>query len=421
MQRTMRIIRPVALVAITIFVALFGFVQIQQHLVRYRAEHLHAEILALQHKPGTFADIQRLQHEWGAFAQYKGECTQHHCIYDIVLQDLIFSIQPIMRTEPYAPRWLVRLAVRNDCRFGECYDVIAPWFIRTYRILGGRPAYAHTNVRVRDNRMWGADFGLAVWAYPGTGRNDGQPYVVLAGVSSGSRLLSWRPDLGPEVLRQGYRTFHELNCLGCELATAAITPQTPSKEIDRLNQFNFACITRIDTCRHPFDLAPFLWESASHDTASSSDSDHYDPAFCQVPTSTLAREANDVLLVEVLSTYPFPPPSTYPFPPPSTVDRATVKVLRTLKNGRNTPPGKILDFANTPMAVRPTSGNTSSLSKGQQYYFLYNHPKPNSVFNWVGLRSCHGILNTPANAAEVETGIALDPSNGEPYDYLNEP
>ena len=204
-----------------------------------------------------------------------------------------------------------------------------------------------------------------------------------------------------------------MNCLGCELAVVGITPQTPSREINRLNQFNFACITRINTCRHPIDLAPALWETATRDTVSSTYSDREDdPAFCKIPTSLLAREANDVLLVEVLSIHPYPPPSTF--------ERATVKVLRTLKNGRNTAPGTTVDFYNAPMALRPTSGSASTLTKGQQYFFLYNHTKPDSIFNWVGLSPCHALPNTPANAAEIEAGIALDPSNGEPYDYLNE-
>jgi hypothetical protein len=196
------------------------------------------------------------------------------------------------------------------------------------------------------------------------------------------------------------------------MVSVAITPQTPSNEIEHFNQFNFACITRVITCRHPIDLAPSLWETATHDTASSLRSDDEDPEFCQLPTSVLAREANDVLLVKVLSTHPYPPPSTF--------ERASVKVLGNLKNGRNTPPGMTIDFDTVPMAVRLTSGNTSTLTKGQQYYFLYNHPKPNSILHsGVILRPCHGLSNTPANAAEVEAGIALDQSNGEPYDYAN--
>ena len=414
MRRPLRIIRLITLAVITIFVALFGFVQIQQHLLRWRAERLHADILALQLHPGTFADVQRLQYKWGSLAHYKGECTQHHCIYDITLQDLIFSIQPIMRTEPSAPRWLVRLAVRNDSRFGERYDAIAPWFMRLYRILGGRPTFVYANIRVRDNRMWGADFGLGVWAYPGTGRNDRQPYVIVAGVSSGSRLLLRHSYMGsPEIIKQEFRTTNAVSCAGCEAVFAAITPQTPSNEINRFNQFNFACITRIKNCRHPSDLAPALWETATHDTASPARSDDDDLAFCQLPTSVLAREADDILLVEVLSTNPYPAPST--------AQIATARILKTLKNGRNTPPGMTLDFSGLPMVVRSASSSTSSFTKGQQYFFLYNHPKPNSIENWLVLRPCHALPNTPANAAEVETGISLDPSNGEPYDYLNEP
>jgi hypothetical protein len=78
-----------------------------------------------------------------------------------------------MRTEPSAAHWLIHLAVRNDA--------ISPWFMSMYRILGGRPVRAGANVRVHKNRMWGADFSLMTWANPGTGRNNGQPYFVIAG------------------------------------------------------------------------------------------------------------------------------------------------------------------------------------------------------------------------------------------------
>jgi hypothetical protein len=288
--------------------------------------------------------------------------------------------------------------------------------MRLYRILGGRPTIVDADVRVRNDRMWGADFFLNVWAYPGKGRNEGQPYFVMAGVDSGPRLLIQHRYISPEVLKQGFRTDHGLECLGCEFVFASVTPQTSSSHIQRLNQFNFACITRVETCRDPTDLAPALWNASVQDKASSVQSDEDDQEFCQLPTSVIAREANDILLVKVLATPPIEDTNS--------VEKwrmATVQVIETLKNGRDTPPGTVMEFTSFPAAVRSRDRGQSTLIQGQQYFFLYRHPRPDDLDNWNGLLPCHGVPNTAANAAEIKAGIALDSSAGEPYDYRNEP
>ena len=125
-----------------VLLVVLAVVAIHVWQMRFRAqvERLHAEIVALQLHPGSFKDLQKLQDEWGEYGDHKGHCTEHHCIYEIAMND---------GWRPWADVWSSFPASR--------------WFYRLYPYLGGRISQATANIRVRDNRMWGPtlDSGLS--------------------------------------------------------------------------------------------------------------------------------------------------------------------------------------------------------------------------------------------------------------------
>jgi hypothetical protein len=382
---------------------LWLLVRVEQYVFRSRAERLHAEILALQLHPGSFADIQRLRREWGAHSHYNGPCTQHHCIYEITVYDGLddwFRKPP----DPFP-------------HFGAMRSL---FLLKAYAFFGGRPGYADANVRVRDDRMWGADFGLGVVTYPGVGRNKGYPYEVLAGTDSGSRL-SRRGDLNLRDLRRGFRVDAELNCLGCEYVGVHVTPQTDARDVERFNHFNFNCITAILACKHPVDFLPEAWNQALKDKLDQSDSNQ--PA-CGLPTRILARETNDVVLAKVLSIN-----DSLSSGGSERYQKVKVQVLETPKNGEDFRKSNQPLFVPTAGALRPEiSSDSARLSVGQDYFFIFNFWRPSPYPMVIDLRPepgtylepCHALANIPANAASIREGIALDPSNGEPYDFRNE-
>jgi hypothetical protein len=389
-----RYLRYAAIIVVASLAALSLFVRIEQYRFRFRAERLHAEILALQLHPGNFADVQRLQREWGAHAHFDGPCTQHHCIYEITIEDVV-------------DEWF-----RNPADAYPNFQAATPWLRKTYAFFGGHPAFALANVRVRDDRMWGADFSLGLWAYPGKGRNEGQEYDVLASTLSGSRL-SDRNKPYWNAVRRGYRMESSLNCLGCEFVEVFLTAQTDPRDIRRFNQFNFSCITAIRTCKDPVDVVPDAWNQSLIEKP---DGPYSEEQACGFQPAIVAREANDIVLAKLLSVSDAP---SEPGPPNQW---AKVQILKQLKNGPLLPVGSEATFY-VPLAyLYPKTERVSEqLTVGGEYFFLHREHHPGEVIPNVELDPCHVLPNTPANAAAIQEGIALDPSAGEPYEFRNEP
>lgn len=393
--------RITAVGALILLLALILYIPIQQRLLRNRAERLHAEILTLQLHPGTFADIQRMQKEWGAYAHYDGPCTQHHCIYSITLDDVFL--------------WWSKKHPEPDTAGAAVFTAHA--LIETYALFGGHPTHVYGDLRVHENRMWGADFGVEVFTFPGTGRNEGQPYAAAAAIDSGTRLTRRHESGRADQLTKGFRATSELQCLGCEFVAVQLTQQTDPKDIERFNRLDLSCITRWRACKHPEDMAPELWTQALHDKPLDDRLRDDDPEVCTIAPSILAREASDIALVKVLSVQAIRASDTT-----QVSQRATVQILQLLKNGRAYPPSEPREFAVPPGSIRPEAGkNAAQPITGNEYLFLYQEPRPNEIDNFLYLTPCHGILASPENSALVKQGIALDPSAGEHYDYWNQP
>jgi hypothetical protein len=341
-----------------------------------------------------------MQKEWGAHGYSRGPCTQHHCIYAITLNDLFLW----WSDKHYDPQ--KGSALFTDVRL-----------FKTYALFGGHPTRVFANLRVHENRMWGADFGFEVFTYPGTGRNDGQVYAVGAGIGSGTRLTRRHESARSDLLREGFRTTEDLQCLGCQDADAEITQQTDPKDIERLNRLDLSCITRWLSCKHPDEMAPELWKQAMQDKPMEDRRQDDDRQVCTVSPSILARESNDIALVKVLSLETMHIEDSN-----EQGQQATVQILKLLKNGRTYRTNNTPEFAIPPRSIRPENGDkTAALLEGKEYLFLYREPRPDEIDNSFYLEPCHGLLATPENTALIQQGIALDPSAGEPYEYWREP
>lgn len=409
-MRVLRVLRRVGFGIVAVTVVLMLAVQAQNWVLRLRAERLHREIVALQIHPGTFADVERMQRKWGRFGHWDGECTERHCIYEIRLrswfQDRLDDVGISQTGGPEtdrAYRW-VDLARRF------------------YYWAGGRADRVGAGVRIHNDRMWGAGFGFGTAAYPGTGRNAGNLYVVFADVELSSRLLnSWDPASNPGILGRGFRTDYELQCLGCQQVHTSVTLQTDPGVTERLNRFNFSCMTQWNACKHPVDLAPELWKQAvlvregDLRPQSNQEEEVRDELYCQVSPTVLAREANDILLVQVLAARPTDDAENG--------QTVSVEVLEPVKNGHRYRTSNRMVFEVPPHAVREDAETKRlRLEVGKEYFFLYYQASPKGVFFAKPyLDPCHALANNDANAAAVQAGTLLDPSTGETYDYQNDP
>ena len=139
--------------------------------------------------------------------------------------------------------------------------------------------------------------------------------------------------------------------------------------------------------------------------------------WCLIPSSVVAREANDILLVRVIAAKLVHDPESN-----TTGQTATVQVLETVKNGHRYRTSNTMVFGVDPQGVKQEAGTKGSLLEiGKEYFFLYHQRSPNNPMAGTFLDPCHALLYTAANAAEVQQGIRLDPSTGESYDYMNDP
>ncbi len=296
-----RIVRYVGLAVAGLVLALFLAVQRQQWVLRRQAEQLHAEIVALQMHPGTFADVQRMEREWGKFGHWDGECTARNCIYRIRMAD-----------------WLGRRAVARH------WDI--DWLLRPYSLLGGRIVFVDANVRVLNNRMWGEDFRLT--AYTPYNWKLGKYYFGLFVSLKGSpRLFAPGDMIYNSALEKGYRDGFEAFCTGCVGAEISVTPQTRAADVRWLTRINFDCVNKWNACRTEDDLIPEAW-ARHHSLEFRGPNEHEPfetPNLRSASIRNLGREVDEAAIVEMVR---LTPDKESP-----EVKSADVRILERLKNG----------------------------------------------------------------------------------------
>ena len=79
-------------VVLALVAGLAVFVQIQQRILRWRAERLLADIRELQSHKSTWADAQKIMTRWGAWGSYEGSCTAEKCEYRIIIVDTLSTL-----------------------------------------------------------------------------------------------------------------------------------------------------------------------------------------------------------------------------------------------------------------------------------------------------------------------------------------
>jgi hypothetical protein len=85
-------LRVTSVVVLALVAGLAIFVQIQQHILRWRAERLLADMRELQSHKSTWADAQKIMTRWGAWGSYEGSCTGKHCEYRVVIVDTLSTL-----------------------------------------------------------------------------------------------------------------------------------------------------------------------------------------------------------------------------------------------------------------------------------------------------------------------------------------
>lgn len=297
-----------------VFVA-FLAVQIQQRMLRWRAERLLADMHQIRLYQSTWADAQGLMHRWGAWGHYDGSCTAASCKYEIEMDSIAFS-------NPHIPRhaWLDGL-LQHD-RF-NLYE----WF-------GGRGSAVHASFTVHDGTIWRTSAWIGVSVPRRKMRRITGPDTVLVfddlewslSVGAGSyqrlhqSLENPFPNMGSDESLAGhpyYKVWRPSGCeILCQIVDVSYSTHTPPAEIERLTSYDFSCFTRFNPCARIVDLLPAAEEWHLYDSEYESSPTvlvpkerpltEYSmpklPPCSNIPVWTQARDARYVLAVEALST-----------------------------------------------------------------------------------------------------------------------
>ncbi len=303
-------------VVLSLALVTFLSVQIQQRMLRWRAEQLLADMHQIRLYQTTWADAQRLMHRWGAWGHYDGSCTAASCKYEIAMGSIASGIPP-------RHAWLVWLLIHDRLNLFE-------WF-------GGRGSVVKASFTVHDGTIWRESTMMGVSVPRRKLRRITTPDTVLVdddlewslsiGAGSYQRLHQTLenpfPSMGSDESLIGhpyYKVWRPSGCMIlCQLVSVYYSTHTPPAEIERLTSYNFSCLTRFHPCVRIVDLLPAAEEWHLYDNPYESSPTRMTPpprpesdpsvpkpslpvSCSNIPVWAQARDAHYVLAVEALST-----------------------------------------------------------------------------------------------------------------------
>jgi hypothetical protein len=384
----------------------FLAVQIQQRMLRWRAEQLSADMHQIRLYRSTWTDAQRLMHRWGVWGHYDGSCTAASCKYEIEMDN-------ISHYNPRIPRhaWMDWLLMHD--RFN------------LYQWLGGRSSAFYASFTVQDGTIWRERAAISV-SVPrrrmqrdiGVDKNlvfDDFDESLSLGAVSRQRL---RRTLGESMAFMGsedelaqhpyYKVGRPSGCvINCQIGVVYYSTHTPPAEIVRLTSYDFSCFTRFNPCAEIEDLLPAAkeWHLYKEDELKPSPMSEKS---CDIPVWAMARDARYVLAVEALSTKIVKAREDY-----GEYHRevAKVRVVSSLKEPAPWLPGAIvsahlLNWLNDAMP----SGETEHLIPGRRYivFAIGNDQRDQIITKDSPLRfeRCGVQEDTPEIRRELEKGFA---------------
>jgi hypothetical protein len=379
-----RVLRVVGVTMAAVVLLALAAVQFQQRLLRWRAEHLMADMHQIRLYQSTWADAQRLMERWGAWGHYDGSCTVTDCRYEIDLTDASWRSWDKERKSESGWLW----------RHHAAYVL--------YRWLGGRYAIIHCAFIVQDSTIWRTITWVNIAVPPKLLDKENYGYVLLVGAKSQQALRRsegggsvWGGDDVPAE-HPYYKAGRPGGCEGCAAAEITYSTHTPQAEIERLTSFDFSCLTRLISCKMPEDLMPAAREEHLY---GDQDPIYHEPP---VPTSSsstcknllwaVTRDAGTVLVADVLTVKQ---EKGYN----GMYQLASVKIDSYLKGGAYGPLGSVRTI------------KAEEMVPGKQYIvfpeeFTYGKRDPYGDDSLIVPGTCGVQQDTPENRRELEKGFA---------------
>lgn len=373
-----------------IVVASAAFVNLQQRILRWRADQLLADIRAIQMGHSSWNDAQQIMRRWGAWGKWAGSCDSQGCDYQIALQD-ISSAYPTYflnrgKVEPRSP--------------GRHYSL---WQRRLYSILGGRFVQVYAGVQVKNGIVWTKQYILGTSMYPRLPRTeDDWGYMLIAQAEGVTRFPL---DRDRDIVRTHpeYSVESETPCTVCKFIRAEFTPFADALIQESSLDFNIDCITRWRACDTPAQIMPAAWRIYKQQSERTQGNTISSPFKCEVPLEILGRDYRFALLTEVMTTRTFHEPGVTRY-------IASLSSIRSLKNEAHQKPENLrnlrLGWTDTVLAE---GDRPAEIKRGDRIIFLFEAPldEERDVVD-SGIGPCSYVLDTARNRAAIEKGISHD-------------
>jgi hypothetical protein len=386
--RTLRIVRNLLFDFAVLVLLLLGAVQIEQRILRARAERLHDEIISLTILKTSEADAERILSHWDGKLERKGNCETGDCYLGRSGDNWVSRIEFLAKH-----RWLADQLPRIGFRFVR--------FGGSARIING--VVSQTNFFLELQNVSPPDK---------TGYRRYQVKGAIIQSVSNFREHRYSQCGMPEVEHPEYCVTNPVDCPQCAYKEIYFTPFAEPSDVARITQINFYCITRWSPCEKFADLIP----GAAADYIS--DAKKFNEKFGNLSVYAQedlkadwikepwihAREMENVVIAEVASIGLIPMPSGYDSPKP--YPGAKLRLIEKLKGAKDWGPDELKDLyigKNHPVGPPETY---AAMHVGARFIVLFASDRDtrgplDAVY--------YGVWPlTDANLAQVKFGVTRD-------------
>ena len=238
--------------------------QVEQRFYRSRAELLLSHVQSFELGKTPWPDAQRQLQHWARETKLNDQCSVSECTVEITLFEPVYGFVSRSLVFVYLDdylRWRLRLSY-DEGPFVRMEQAV----LRTYILLGGRPAKITATAGMRDGVLWSKGFSVVMEIYwhniPEFNPNRWFEYSLIAATRSVPQLdFSGQKWFDPQIARHpNYLISRPSGCEICVMGYVHFTPYADPANVRRLMQVNLSCLTRIRPCVDQSDIMPAAWK-----------------------------------------------------------------------------------------------------------------------------------------------------------------
>jgi hypothetical protein len=247
------------------------FVRLSDRIFQFRAQSLLKDIQQTGLRKSTWQDAQRIRERNSGHVTTDAACSEKRC-------DITITLDP----------WYNFLSSSSgNGRFAR--------FVWTaWRLPGGRWAFIHATLRIREGVVWGKDFDATI------SHRDDYPLIATAETTRDFATRSWyvSQDAHPNI-----RFGRPGGCEICQALWAKITPYANAEEMRDAFAFDLACIGgTLRRCTQMSQIMPVAARRLEEDSRANELA--YPPVTWSSMIRALARDAQNAAVADILRVHP---------------------------------------------------------------------------------------------------------------------